>query len=54
MSKSYSKPNAFHANKKSLSYKENVASWNKGTKRKLIAEPSSPMGKSMRGGLILT
>lgn len=52
--KSYSKPNAFKANKKSLSMKENLASWNRGTKKKLIAEPSNIMTKSSRNGLILT
>lgn len=52
--KSYSQPNAFYAQKKSLSYKENLKSWNRGTKKKIISEPSPPMGKSYRGGLILT
>lgn len=46
--------NKFKANKKSLNYKQSVASWNRGTKRKLIAEPSSILTKTTRGGLILT
>lgn len=54
MSKSYSKPNSFVAKKQSLSYKENIKSWNKGTKRKLIAEPSNVTSKTYRNGLILT
>lgn len=52
--KSYGKPNAFKASKKNLSMKENLKSWNNGQKRKLIAEPSNPMTKSSRNGLILT
>lgn len=46
--------NKFKANKKSLSYSESVKSWNKGTKRKIIAEPSNILTKTTRGGLILT
>lgn len=44
----------YKAVKKSLSFKENVKSWNKGTKHKLIAEPSNIMTKTTRNGLILT
>lgn len=44
----------FKANKKSLSYQESIKSWNKGTKHKLIAEPSNIFTKSSRNGLILT
>ena len=46
--------NQFKANKKSLSMKENLKSWNKGTKKKIIAEPSNMMTKSSRNGLIIT
>lgn len=52
--KSYGSPNSFTAKKRSLSYRENIKSWNKGTKRKIIAEPSAPMTKGYRNGLILT
>lgn len=44
----------FKANKKSLGMKENLKSWNKGTKKKLIAIPGNEMTKSTRNGLILT
>lgn len=44
----------FNNNKKSLSMKENLKSWNRGTKKKLIAIPGNEMTKSMRNGLILT
>lgn len=46
--------NKFKATKKSLTMKENLKSWNKGTKHKLIAEPSNILTKSSRNGLILT
>lgn len=46
--------NKFKASKKSLSYKQSVKSWNKGTKQKIIAQPSNIMTKSSRNGLILT
>lgn len=46
--------NKFKASKKSLSMKENLKSWNKGTKHKLVAEPSNKMTKSSRNGLIFT
>lgn len=44
----------YKATKKSLSMQENLKSWNKGTKHKLIAEPSNILTKSSRNGLILT
>lgn len=44
----------FNNNKKSLSFKENLKSWKRGTKRKIIAEPSNPMAKASRNGIILT
>lgn len=46
--------NKFKANKKSLSYQQSIKSWNKGTKQKLIAQPSNIMTKTSRNGLILT
>lgn len=46
--------NFYKAKKKSLSMEQNLKSWNKGTKYKLIAEPSNKMTKSSRNGLILT
>lgn len=46
--------NKFKANKKSLSMKENLKSWNKGNKRKIIAEPTNILTKTSRNGLILT
>lgn len=46
--------NKFKASKKSLSMKENLKSWNRGTKQKLISQPSNILTKSTRGGLILT
>lgn len=46
--------NKFKASKKSLSMKENLKSWNKGTKQKVIAQPSNILTKSSRNGLILT
>ncbi len=46
--------NFYKANKKSLSMQQNLKSWNKGTKQKLIAQPSNIMAKSTRNGLILT
>lgn len=52
--KSYAKPNSFNASRKSLNYKENIKSWNRGTKKKIIAEPSAPLTKGYRNGLILT
>lgn len=54
MAKTYGKANSFVAQKKSLSYEQNIKSWNRGTKRKIIAEPSAPMQKGYRNGLILT
>lgn len=44
----------FTATKKSLSYKESIKSWNRGTNKKIIAEPSVKTMKSQRNGLILT
>lgn len=44
----------FNQAKKSLSFKENIKSWKRGVKRKLIAEPSNPMAKASRNGIILT
>lgn len=52
--KSYAQPNAFNATKQSLSMKKNLKSWNRGTKKKLISEPSNILAKSSRNGLILT
>lgn len=46
--------NKFKASKKSLGMKENLKSWNRGTKKKIIAEPSNMMTKSSRNGLIIT
>ncbi len=46
--------NKYKASKKSLSMIQNLKSWNRGTKKKLIAEPSNIMTKSSRNGLILT
>lgn len=46
--------NQYKAKKKSLSMQENLKSWNKGTKQKLIAQPSNILTKSSRNGLILT
>lgn len=46
--------NKFKASKKSLAMKENLKSWNRGTKKKIIAEPSNMMTKSSRNGLIIT
>ena len=46
--------NKFKASKTSLSMKENLKSWNRGTKQKVIATPSNKMAKSSRNGLILT
>lgn len=46
--------NKYKAKKKSLTMEQNLRSWNKGTKQKLIAEPSNIMTKSSRNGLILT
>lgn len=44
----------FNKNKKSLKMKENITSWNRGTKQKIIATPSNILTKSSRNGLILT
>lgn len=44
----------FKANKKSLSMKQNLKSWNRGTNQKLIAQPSNKIATGSRGGLILT
>lgn len=46
--------NKFKANKKSLSMKQNLKSWNRGTKQKIIATPNNLMTKSSRNGLIIT
>lgn len=46
--------NKYKAKKKSLSMEQNLKSWNRGTKHKLIAEPSNILTKSSRNGLILT
>lgn len=46
--------NKFKASKKSLSMKENLKSWNRGTKKKMIAEPGNAISKSSRNGLIFT
>lgn len=46
--------NKYKASKKSLSMKENLKSWNRGTNRKLIAEPGNKIAKASRNGLILT
>lgn len=44
----------YKATKKSLTMKESIKSWNAGTKKKVIAEPTNLMTKSSRNGLILT
>lgn len=44
----------YKATKRSLSYQENIKSWNRGTNRKIIAEPSNKIAKSSRNGLIIT
>lgn len=44
----------YKAQKKALNYTQNLKSWNRGTNKKLIAEPSNAMVKSSRNGLILT
>lgn len=46
--------NKFNAKKRSLKYSENIKSWNKGTHKKIIAEPSNKLAKPQRNGLILT
>lgn len=46
--------NKFKASKKSLTMKQSIKSWNAGTKKKIIAEPSNILAKSSRNGLILT
>ena len=46
--------NKFKAQKTSLGMKQNIKSWNKGTKQKIIASPTNIMTKSSRNGLILT
>lgn len=46
--------NKFKASKKSLAYQESIKSWNRGTKKKIIAEPSNILTKTSRNGLILT
>lgn len=44
----------FNQHKKSLKMKENIKSWNRGTKQKVIAMPNNILTKSTRNGLILT
>lgn len=44
----------YKASKRSLSMKESIKKWNRGTKTKLIAEPANILTKSSRNGLILT
>lgn len=45
---------SYKAKKRSLSMKQNLKSWNKGTNQKVIASPSNILTKSSRNGLILT
>ena len=44
----------FNNAKRSLSFKENIKSWKRGQKRKIIAEPSNKMATASRNGIILT
>lgn len=44
----------FNNPKVSLSFKQNLNSWKKGVKKKIINEASNPIAKASRGGLILT
>ena len=45
---------SYKASKKSLSMKQSIASWNRGTNKKIISEPSNKLTKASRNGLILT
>ena len=45
---------SYKANKKSLSMKENLKDWNRGTRKKMIAEPSNKIAKASRNGVLLT
>lgn len=44
----------FNNPKQSLSYKQNLNSWKRGVKKKIINEASNKIAKASRGGLILT
>lgn len=44
----------FKANKKSLTYKQNLKSWIRGTNQKILAIPSNKIATSSRNGIILT
>ena len=44
----------FKANKKSLNMQQNLKSWNRGTRQKLIAQPSNKIATASRNGIILT
>lgn len=44
----------FNNPKQSLSYKQNLKSWKRGVKKKIINEASNEIARASRGGLILT
>lgn len=44
----------YYAGKQSLTMKQSIKSWNKGTKQKIIATPNNKLAKASRNGLILT